>query len=171
MILRTRQANLRPWEAEDAATLAHYANNIKIARNLRDGFPHPYSIENAQFYIKSVTDAHQNLIFAIEVDKKPVGSIGIFPKTDIYRRNAEIGYWLAEDYWGRGIATEVVEKMATYCFAHTEVHRLYANVFEPNMASKRVLEKCGFTLEAVLQNSIIKNNQVMDEHVYVRFRE
>jgi RimJ/RimL family protein N-acetyltransferase len=141
---------------DDVRSLCIYANNSKVSENLRDIFPFPYAYKDAEFFIKNIASATKNLILAIEVDGVAAGSIGILPQADVYRKNAELGYWLGEPFWGRGIATEAVTAMVTYSFQHFDLHRIFASVFERNLASIRVLEKCGFVREAIHYKAVVK---------------
>ncbi|HEX2934854.1 MAG TPA: GNAT family protein [Bacteroidales bacterium] len=159
---------LRKFSLKDAQSLAQQANNKNIADYLRDIFPHPYTTKDAYFYIEHAANDLRNLILAIDVDGKAVGSIGIHPQTDVYRKNAELGYWLGEQYWGRGIVTEAVKAITEYGFKNYSLHRIYADVFENNAGSARVLEKAGFTREAVHRKAVIKNGVIMDEYVYAK---
>lgn len=159
---------LRKFSLKDAQSLVLQANNKNIADYLRDIFPHPYTTKDACFYIENIANDLHSLIMAIEVEGKAVGSIGILPKTDVYRKSAELGYWLGEQYWGRGIVTEAVKAITEYGFKNYNLHRIYAVVFENNAASMRVLEKAGFTSEAVHRKAVIKNGIIMDEHVYAK---
>lgn len=167
MRIVTDDFTLREWEERDAERLASIANNRKIANNLSDGFPHPYSIENAIQYISlaRLKDADSKLI-AIEMEGRVAGSIGAYFKENIHRKNAEIGYFLAEEYWGRGIMSKAVRCMAQYIFKNYDIVRVYAQPFARNAASRRVLEKAGFRCEAILKNNIIKNNVVQDSCIY-----
>ncbi len=157
---------LRPWTMADAPMLQIYANNPQIAANLRDGFPHPYNLEDAKAFIAAAAQGKDQYIAAIEVDGKAVGSIGIFLKGDIYRKSVEIGYWLAEPFWGQGIMSEAVRQIVAYAFAHYDIVRVYAEPFAHNAASRRVLEKSGFVLEGILQKNAIKNGQLIDSCIY-----
>jgi len=126
------EIKLRPWKEDDIDYLLKHANNKKIADNMRDRFPHPYSREVGIAFIKESLDEHPTKIFAIETDSIPIGSIGIFPGTDVYRKSAEIGYWIAEDYWGKGIATKAVKEIISYGFSTWDLNRIYAKAFGPN---------------------------------------
>jgi [ribosomal protein S5]-alanine N-acetyltransferase len=159
---------LRKFDMNDVQSLAHHANNRNIANYLRNIFPHPYTEADARFFIKNVAADTRNLILAIDINGVAVGSIGIHPKTDVYSKNAEMGYWLGEKYWGQGIVTEAVIAITAYGFENYNLQRIYADVFEINTASMRVLEKAGFTREAIHRKSVIKNNVVMDEYVYAK---
>jgi RimJ/RimL family protein N-acetyltransferase len=137
---------------------------------MRDLFPSPYTIEDAERFIALATGPSPNLFLAIEVRGEAVGGIGIHPLEDVHRGTAEIGYWLAEPFWGQGIVTDAVRALVPVAFERTGVGRIQAGFFSNNPASMRVLEKCGFVREAVHRNAITKNGMVMDEVMYVRFR-
>lgn len=166
MFLKNEKCTIRNWRESDAEALARYANNEKIEMNLRDGFPSPYTLEDAQLFINTVSSSDPVTIFAIEINEEAVGSIGFFPKENIYRYNAEIGYWLAEPYWGQGIIPSVLETICEYIFETTKLTRIYAEVFGKNKASARALEKAGFTKEAILVQNIYKNHEVDDTQIY-----
>ena len=161
---------LRPWTSDDEASLVRHANNRNIWRNVRDRFPHPYTENDAKLWIKIANRDTTMLNLAIEVDRQAVGGVGIVFKDDVYRRTAEIGYWLGEAYWNRGIASQAVAAVSDYVFTHFDIVRLYAGVFAPNRASARVLEKAGYTFEARLRQSVFKDGQILDEMVYARLR-
>ncbi|MBC8085258.1 MAG: GNAT family N-acetyltransferase [Hymenobacter sp.] len=163
-------ARLRPWRPSDAAALAEHANDQRVALNLRDTFPHPYTRQDAEFYLSLVADQQRDLHLAFEVDEVAVGSVGVHFKTDVRRRSAEIGYWLGPAYWGRGLMTAAVRLVAGHVFAHFDVCRLYAVVFETNPASARVLEKAGFELEGVLRKSVLKDDRMLDSRLYALVR-
>jgi [ribosomal protein S5]-alanine N-acetyltransferase len=139
---------LRPLQSSDAPILAKYANNPKVAANLTDAFPHPYSQDHAEAFIEKVSEGKPVTVLAIEINGEVAGAIGLHPQTDIQRMNAELGYWLAEPYWGKGIMTEAVRQMVAYGFANLEINRIFARPFGTNLASQRLLEKAGFVLEA-----------------------
>jgi [ribosomal protein S5]-alanine N-acetyltransferase len=168
--IRTPGAILRPWKKDDATPLARYADNPRVSACMRDLFPSPYTIDDARRFIAMAAGPSRNLLLAIEVRGKAAGGIGIHPLEDVYRGSAEIGYWLAEPFWGRGIVTEAVRALVPVAFERTGASRIQAGVFSNNPASMRVLEKCGFVREAVHRNAITKNGVVMDEVMYVRFR-
>lgn len=167
MKIHSNDISLRSWEHSDAERLAIIANNKKIYDNLRDGFPSPYSIEDAKKFISDLQqDNKQPKVFAIEYGSIVVGSIGVFLKEDIYRKNAEIGYYLAEEYWGEGIMTKAIKAITQYIFDNFDVIRVYAEPFARNIGSRKTLEKAGFRFEAQLKNNIIKNNVVEDSCIY-----
>jgi len=163
--------NLKPWETDYAEQLAYIANNYNIAKFMRNRFPHPYSYDDAKNFIGWIQENYNNLVFAIECDGIIVGSIGLFPGDDIYCATAELGYWIGEEYWGRGIATAALLQMVDYGFANFLFNKIKAHVFHPNTASMRVLEKCGFCKESVLKASVYKYDEYLDEHLYAVFRE
>jgi RimJ/RimL family protein N-acetyltransferase len=137
---------------------------------MRDLFPSPYTIDDATRFLSMATSPSPNLLLAIDVQGEAVGGIGIHPLKDVYRGTAEIGYWLAEPFWGRGIITGSVRALVPVAFGQGDIIRLQAGIFADNPASMRVLEKCGFVREAVHHNAITKRGRVMDEVLYVRFR-
>jgi len=165
----SKNYTLRHWKIGDEKTLAENANNYKIWKNLKGIFPHPYTLTDAYEWIKIA--ATFPATFAIEVKGKAIGGIGILLKDDIYRKNAEIGYWIGEDYWGQGIVSSAINEVVDFTFSYYDVFRIYAGVFEYNLASMRVLEKAGFQREAILKKSLFKENELFDEHIFVKFRE
>ncbi|MFO7977115.1 MAG: GNAT family protein [Bacteroidales bacterium] len=162
---------LRPWKMDDLDSLVRYANNRNISRFLTDRFPHPYTDEDARNFIEMATSESHGNIFAIEVQGEAAGSIGIHPLQDIFRENAELGYWLAEPYWGQGIITRAVREMVHFAFDHYDIRRVFARPFGNNPASQKVLEKAGFILEARFEKSLIKNGERLDELVFAIRRE
>lgn len=158
--------NLRPWTLSDAENLAKYANNPNVARFLTNAFPHPYTIENAQSFIEMVSAQNPTSVFAIEIDGEAVGSIGLHAQSDIMCKNMELGYFLGEPFWGKGIVTEAVKQMVDYGFQNFDITRIYARPYGNNLASQKVLEKAGFTLEARIEKNIYKNGEFLDELIY-----
>jgi len=157
---------LRAWNLDDLDSLVTYANNWEIAKNLTDKFPYPYTKESGKSFIEYASQGHPTSIFAIEINKEACGGIGIHPQDDIFAKNAELGYWLAERFWGNGIITRAVKEMVDYGFKTYDIDRIFARPFGSNIGSQRVLEKVGFVLEATYKNTIWKNNQYEDELVY-----
>jgi [ribosomal protein S5]-alanine N-acetyltransferase len=163
---------LRPWSISDISQLALLADNKKIADNLRDGFPNPYSVKDAKDWLTIILpENNPPRFFAIIVEKKLVGSIGIVTKTDIYRKNLEIGYFLSEEFWGKGIATRAIKAATSYAFREFDVVRVYAEPFSDNIGSRKALEKAGFNLEATLKHNVIKNGIIKDSCIYSVLRE
>lgn len=163
----TPDFTLRPWRHSDIDSLVFHANNPHIADYLTNLFPYPYTYESGEKFINMAMSAGEpQRIFAIALNDEVIGSIGIHPQSDIMIRNAELGYWLAEPFWGRGIATAAIRQMVEYGFRSFEINRIFARPFGSNMGSQRALEKAGFTLEARLQGTIFKNGRVEDELIY-----
>lgn len=162
---------LRPWDAADAGSLVRHANNPRVAGNLRDGFPHPYTLSDAKSWLASISGEKHGVILAVEVNGEAAGGIGLFPQKDVYRYNGEIGYWLSEYHWGKGIMTEALGAVVEFAFTETELLRLFAGVFENNPSSMRVLEKNGFTRECIHRKSVMKAGKRLDEHVFALLRE
>lgn len=164
---------LREWRQSDAADVARYADNEKIARNLRDVFPHPYTLADARGFVDSCVagDPAAQLCRAIVVDGRAAGSIGLFRGGDVYQKTAELGYWLAEDFWGKGIMTEAVRQICREGFSRWDIQRIYAEPFAYNTGSRRVLEKSGFTLEGVMRNSVCKRGAIYDSCMYALLAE
>ena len=157
---------LKKWTPDDLETLVKYANNTKIADNLTDAFPSPYTMEDGRAYIEGAMNDSPTKFFAVTYGGEIVGSIGVFPQSDVHRKNAAVAYWIAEPFWGRGIATEAIRLVVEYGFSAFDIVRIYAKPFGMNTGSHRALEKAGFTLEARLKNVIFKNGQLTDELTY-----
>ena len=159
---------LRRWKLEDAAELATVVNNKKIQDNLRDGLPYPYQESDAELYIKEMlaADPSKTFAFAIVVEDNVVGSIGAFRKENVHCRTAEIGYYIAEPFWGQGIGTEAVRQLCQYIFKNTNIIRLFAEPFAYNTASCKILEKNGFQYEGTLRNNAVKNGVILDMRMY-----
>jgi RimJ/RimL family protein N-acetyltransferase len=170
MELKLSKSTLREFRTGDEESLVRHANNPKVWRNLRDAFPHPYTREDAKHWIEIASPTTPATNFAIVVDRDAVGGIGLVLKEDVHRQSAEIGYWLGEDLWGRGIVTEAVRTITDYAFATFDLCRVYAGVFEWNLASMRVLEKAGYEFECRLRKSVIKEGQIIDELIYTVIR-
>jgi len=163
---------LRPWREEDAGSLARYANNRKIWLNLRDAFPHPYSVSDAKRFIRMTEEKSGVTIFAIEVNGEAVGSIGYHQNSDVERVSAEIGYWLGEPFWNRGITTEAVKAVTKHAIDQHQLTRVYAVPFEWNTASFfRVLEKAGYRLEGRMHRSAMKDGKIIDQLLYAYVTE
>ena len=158
---------LRSFQLTDAKSLTKHANNKKISDNLRDRFPHPYTEEDAEWFINFVlSDNDPVKNFVIEINEEAAGSIGVTPDEDVYRLNAEIGYWLGEEHWGKGIMTAVIKATIKYAFDNLSVKRIYATPFATTIGSIKALEKAGFIKEATIRNGVIKNNQILDYYIY-----
>ncbi len=157
---------LRKWEESDLDSLVKHANNPDIAKNMTDGFPHPYTKEHALAFLGKFKDQEPVQLFAIVINGEAAGGIGIHLQTDIYRLNAELGYWLSADYQGQGIVPRAIRQIVEYTFTYFEVNRIYARPFGSNLASQKVLEKCGFQLEARFEKNLLKQGRLEDELVY-----
>ena len=171
MILPLKTCVVRSWEADDVASLVAHANNRKIWLNLRDRFPHPYTKADGQKFIRAARDMRPETFFAIAVDGAAVGGIGFVLQSDVDRMSAEVGYWLGEKLWGRGITTEALAAVTRHAFDRHDITRLFALPFAYNTASCRVLEKAGYTLEARLRRSAIKDGAIVDQFQYACIRE
>lgn len=157
---------LRPWLASDSESLLQVANNRNIAKFMADTFPHPYNEEHANKFIAFANKDEPIHIFAIDVDGKAVGGIGVHPQEGIQQKNAELGYWLGEEYWGKGIATAAVKEMILFAFKTYNIDRLFGRTFGNNPASQKVLEKAGFIFEARFEKTFFKFGEYQDELVY-----
>jgi RimJ/RimL family protein N-acetyltransferase len=164
--LPTPTCALRPWRISDIPAVAAHANNSKIGRNLRDGFPDPYTPEDARAFIEHARSLVPPTRFAIVVQGEAVGSIGFTLHPNVERVSAEMGYWLGEAFWGRGITTDAVRALTRYAIAAHGLTRVYAVPFEWNPASARVLEKAGFVCEGRMRRSVIKAGQILDSFLY-----
>jgi RimJ/RimL family protein N-acetyltransferase len=162
---------LRPFRPEDKERLAELANNEKVAVNLRDGFPHPYTLADAEKFLEIAISKKPMQMFAIEFEGEYVGNIGVHLKSDVYRSGAEIGYFLGEPYWNKGIMSRAVNLVCDYGFRELNIIRIDTGVFEFNPTSMRVLEKCGFVKEAVFRKSVTKKGKIWDEVRYARIKE
>lgn len=164
---------IRPWVMEDAADLSIALNNKKVQDNLRDGIPYPFTVTDAENYIRAILNAQKDsrYAFAIAVEDKAIGSIGIFRKENIHRRTAELGCYVAEPYWGKGIGTLAVKEICRYVFRNTDILRVFAEPFAKNAASCRVLEKAGFVLEGTLKKNAVKNGEILDMKMYALVKD
>lgn len=161
---------LRAWRDSDAKDLAAALSNQKILNNLRDGIPYPYTEEDAASYISAMEKADPNTTFAITVEDRAVGSIAVFRQGNIHAQTAELGYYLAEEYWGKGIMTEAVRRLCGRIFTETDILRIYAEPFSYNVGSRRVLEKAGFRFEGLLRCNAVKHGRVEDMALYALTR-
>ncbi len=157
---------LRPWDISDLDSLYNHANNSKIAQMMTDKFPHPYTLEAGRNFIAFATKDQPIHIFAIEIEGEAVGGIGIHPLDDIAQKNAEIGYWISEKYWNKGVMSAAILQMIPFAFETFPITRLFAKTFGNNAASQHILEKCGFKKEAHFHNTIYKNGLFLDEIIY-----
>ena len=168
MLLEGTRCSVRSWRKTDAESLVRHANNVNIAKFLRDRFPHPYTDKDARHFLKHTASTGDTTNLAIEVRGEAVGAVGFVPGRDIERFSAEIGYWLGEAFWGRGIVTEALTLVTEHTFTELNFLRLFALPFADNPASMRVLEKAGYVKEAVLRASSVKYGVPKDQLLYAR---
>jgi RimJ/RimL family protein N-acetyltransferase len=161
---------LRRFTPADASSITAYANNYNIWKHLRDYFPLPYRLENADAFIAHTSREDPPRTFAIATEHEAIGTIGYHPGEDVHRYTAEIGFWLGEPYHNRGIMTEAIRRFSDYLLEHRNFMRVYCGVFSNNPASMRVLEKARFTREGVLKASVVKERLVLDQHLYAKVR-
>ena len=162
---------IRDWAMDDAGSLARYANNPKIAANLRDGFPNPYTIFDAESFLSQMMSHSPRTVFAIANQREAIGSIGLMIGHDVHRFTAELGYWLAEPFWGKGIMTSAVVAITGFGFEEFHLNRIYAEPYTRNPASSRILEKAGYRLEGTLRASVVKHGEVLDQFMYAKISE
>lgn len=168
MKIKLSHCTIRSLKKSDAQSIAKYADNIHVWNNVRDMFPYPYTLADAEKFIEFSLSQNPICNFAIEVNGEAVGVIGIVLNSDIHRISAEIGYWLGESFWGKGIMTEAVRAFVEYAFQTYKIHRIFAGVFSFNEASAKVLEKAGFVHECTHKEAIIKNGKIADELIYAK---
>lgn len=164
---------LREWQHGDAEAVSQGANNPNIAKNLRNAFPNPYTIEDAEWYVNNCIskEGKNQITRAIVVNGKAVGSIGIFIMNDVYEKSGELGYWLSEDYWRQGITSQAVKMICKEAFRSFDIIRIYAEPFEHNLGSRGVLEKAGFSYEGTMRNGVYKNGNIHSYCMYSILRE
>jgi [ribosomal protein S5]-alanine N-acetyltransferase len=166
MKLALTRSIVRSWTNDDLASLVKYANNRKIWLNLRDRFPHPYTRRDGREFINLARSQRPETMFAIEVDGEAAGGVGFVPHADVERVSAEIGYWLGEPFWGRGIVSEALVAVTKHAVETQHLTRVYAVPYARNEASCRVLEKAGYVLEGRLRRSCIKDGEIIDQLQY-----
>lgn len=164
---------LRPWLPSDAEAVAIAANNPNIAANLRNVFPSPYTLADAEWFVGDciAQGEERRLMRTIVIDGQAAGSIAVFVQDDVYEKTAELGYWLAEDHWGKGVMTKAVRQICREAFSRFDILRIYAEPFADNPGSRRVLEKAGFTCEGTMRNGVYKNGRVHSYCMYALLRE
>lgn len=167
------ECKIRHWKVEDAPQLAKVLNNRNIQNNLRDGLPYPYTENDAKDFIKAMLDADKDktFAFAITFNDTVVGSIGVFRKDNIHFRTAEMGYYIAEPFWGKGLGTSAITQICHYIFKHTNIIRIFAEPFAYNTASCRILEKNRFKYEGTLRSNAEKNGNILDMKMYSLIKE
>lgn len=157
---------LRPLVPADAPSLAAHADDRDVWLNLRDRFPHPYTLADAEAYIASIPASPRPAGFGIVVDGEAAGTIGLVPGSDIERHTAEVGYWLGRRFWGRGVVSDALRAVTAYAFAELGMHRVFAVPFADNAASVRVLEKAGYVLEGRMRRSAVKDGRILDQWLF-----
>lgn len=164
---------IRKWRPSDAAELAKVLSDKEILDNLRDGLPYPYTEQDGAAFISAMlaADERETFAFAVTVQDKAVGSIGVFRQGNVHRRTAELGYYIAKEYRGKGMMTEAVRQVCTYVFDNSDILRIYAEPFSYNTASCRVLEKAGFQYEGTLRCNAVKNGRILDMKMYARLKD
>lgn len=167
------ECRIRTWELSDAKDLAAALSNKKVQDNLRDGLPYPYTQQDGEAFISDMLSADKNetFAFAITIDNIAIGSIGVFRQGNIHRQTAELGYYIGEEYWGKGIMTEAIKQICEYVFRESDMIRIYAEPFAYNIASCRALEKAGFQYEGTLRRNALKNGKVIDMKMYSLLKE
>lgn len=171
MEIKLRSCVIRPWSLDDAAAVQRYADNRKIWLNLRDVFPHPYTLNDAHSFLRQVINEKPTTTFAVATESEAIGSIGLRTGSDVHRKTTELGYWLGEPFWGRGIMSEAVAELTRSAFGMFDLERIYAESFANNVASIRVLEKAGFVCEGRLRASVFKDGKLLDSFMYARVRD
>lgn len=164
---------IRKWRPSDAAELAKVLSDKEILDNLRDGLPYPYTEQDGAAFISAMlaADERETFAFAVTVQDKAVGSIGVFRQGNVHRRTAELRYYIAKEYRGKGMMTEAVRQICTYVFDNSDILRIYAEPFSYNAASCRVLEKAGFQYEGTLRCNAVKNGRILDMKMYARLKD
>ena len=165
--------SIREWRIDDKSALAVNLNNPKVLNNLRDGLPYPYTEQDSEKFIRAMlsSDKNNTFAFAITLNEKVIGSIGVFRQDNIHFRTAEMGYYIAEPYWGNGYMTSAIKQVCQYVFKYTDIIRIYAEPFSHNIASCKVLEKAGFQYEGTLKSNAIKCGSVVDMKMYALIKE
>ncbi|MEM8899060.1 MAG: GNAT family protein [Bacteroidota bacterium] len=167
-MLTLGEVSLQTLSLTDKETLAELANNRKIWLNLTDTFPHPYGLEHAEYFLEGKDEQFPVLYFGIHYQGQFCGVISIHPKEDVYKLSAEVGYWVGEPFWGKGIMPKALSLITEYGFQKLGLHRIEAGVFEYNPASMRVLEKAGYQKETIKRDGAVKDGKIIDLHVYVK---
>ncbi len=164
---------IRKWRIDDKSDLATNLNNLKVLNNLRDGLPYPYTENDAEDFIRAMLSADKDstFAFAITLDDKVIGSIGVFRQDNIHYRTAEMGYYIGEPYWGNGYMTNAIKQVCEYVFKNTDIIRIFAEPFTYNIASCRALEKAGFQYEGTLKSNAVKCGNIVDMKMYALIRE
>ncbi len=170
MIIKCDKCILRKWKPSDLDDLVENANNYNVSSTMRDAFPHPYTVEDGKEWIAFAGNEEWGHNFAITIDNKAIGGIGLIIGKDIEQKSSEVGYWLGEDRWGKGIASSALKGIVKFAFNDLKLERVFAVSFENNIASRRVLEKNNFVLEGILRNSVVKSGKIHNQALYAIIR-
>jgi RimJ/RimL family protein N-acetyltransferase len=170
MRLELTRCTIRPWASTDAESLHRHANNRHVSMQLRDRFPFPYELQHARAFLAWIAQQPSPTVWAIEVNQEAAGGIGLELHSDVERVSAEIGYWLGESLWGRGIVTEALTAVTKAAFERYELTRIYAVPFADHEASVRVLEKAGYLREGRMKHSAIKDGKIRDQFLYAAYK-
>jgi len=170
MELQSGDIKLRPFKISDGPRLVELANNENISRNLRDGFPNPYTLQDAETFLQKYMFLDPPSVFAIEFKGEYVGNISLVKGRDVYRKSAEVGYFIGEEYWNKGIATTALNLICEYGFNNLDIVRIHTGVYEHNLASQRVLEKCGFEKEGIFKMAVFKKEMLWNEVRYAKIK-
>ncbi len=171
MQLKFKKYTIRSWKKEDAPAIAKHANNRNIWLNLRDGFPHPYSVNDANEFISNALAKEPETFFSIASSTEAIGGIGFTIGQDVHRYTAELGYWLAEPYWNQKIMTGAIQILIKYAFKTYDLNRIYAEPYATNPASSKVLEKAGFLYEGRLKANVYKDGKILDQFIYAKTKD
>lgn len=170
-IITQEDIQLRPLTREDARQVVDYANNKRVSGNVKDSFPYPYTIKDADFFYESTKANPDLIVFSIHYKGKPVGNIGVEREGDVYRYRAEIGMFIGEPFWNKGIGSKVIPLFCKYLFEHTDLVRIYATIFAFNTASIKMIEKCGFEFEGIAKKAVFKSGKFWDEYRYALIKD
>jgi ribosomal-protein-alanine N-acetyltransferase len=162
---------IRSYELKDKFALTKYANNKNVSQHLRDSFPFPYTEKDATKWLNLTCIQNPELNFAIATKEELIGGIGLMLQPDVYRYSAEVGYWLAEPFWGKGIATKALIAFTRYALNKFDLRRIFAGVFEGNAASIKVLENADFIFEGRLRKAVFKGGIFKDQLMYSILQE
>jgi len=165
------KVSIRPLQLSDAAVLSQQLNNKKIWNNISNSIPYPYTLDDTEFFIKMSHEDRNLYNFAITYNENFCGVIGLKRQKDIHRKSEELGYWIAEPFWNKGIATQAIGMVTEWAFQHLKTNRIFAGVFQHNIASMKALEKNGFKKEGILKKAIYKNSKFLDEHLYAKLKD
>jgi len=171
MIIKCDKCTLRKWKDSDLENLVKNANNYNVASTLRDAFPYPYTVEDGKEWIEFAGNEEGGHNFAITINNEAIGCIGLIVGKDIERKSSEVGYWLGEDHWGKGIVSSALKSTVEFAFDNLELERIFAVPLEYNIASRKVLEKNNFLLEGILRNSVFKFGKFHNQALYARIKE